>query len=715
MPPPQVMPRLLRFGLFEINLSARQLRKQGRNIKLQEQPFQVLALLVRRPGELVTRDELRRALWSADTFVEFDQALNTAVKKIRLALGDSADNPRFVETIPRKGYRFIAPLADVTAPIAPRVLPERRAKHAYWAAALLVPAAIAGAGAFLAFRNRTAQPEVRPVPLTTFRGFEANPAISPDGSQVAFTWNGTKQDNFDIYVVPISSGTPVRLTTDPADDVSPVWSPDGRTIAFLRRLTAERAQLVLMPAAGGPEHTLAETREQPWFSLRKPFSLAWSPDGRWIAASHREPSDPCEGIYMFSLTGEKRRLTAPPLGFHSDQMPAFSPDGRSLAFCRLPGGFVAEIYLLPLDANFRPLGEVRRLTNYKRWSAEPAWTHDSRQILYVFGDEASKAREIRIIDVAHPQTPARTIPLRDEVSEITLGRHLVYSRQTEDTNIWRAELPKSGEPPVSGELFISSTWIDQTPKYSPDGKQIAFASSRSGSREIWVSKADGSNAVRMTSFGGPMVGHPSWSHDGQRILFHARVEGTMDVFEIPAAGGTVKRLTTNNWEDHYPTYSRDGRSIIFSSRRSGEMQIWRMSIDGSNPVQITTCGAAHNAAESPDGKMLFFHTLRDPGEIWSVPVQGGQPVKVVGPTQRFPVGYAVTSDGIYYGAPPHDASQERFIRFYSFATGRSVPVVLAKHPFHSGMSLSPDSRYLLFDQYDEQGSDLMLVENFQLP
>ena len=714
MPPPQVLPRLLRFGLFEVDLSARQLRKQGRKIKLQEQPFQVLALLLLRPGQLVTREELRQAIWTADTFVEFDQALNTAVKKIRLALSDSAGNPRFVETIPRKGYRFIAPLAEITPPITTPAPSQRRYRRAYWAAALVALAGIIGAGAFSALRNRTAQQDIHPVPLTTFRGFEANPAISPDGRQVAFTWNGTKQDNFDIYVVPISSGTPVRLTTDPADDVSPVWSPDGRTIAFLRRLTAERAQVVLMAAAGGPEHTLAETREQPWFSPRKPSSLAWSPDGRWIAASHRESSDPCEGIYMFSVTGEKRRLTAPPLGFHSDQMPAFSPDGRSLAFCRLPGGFVAEIYLLSLDANFRPVGEGRRLTNYKKWSAEPAWTHDSRQILYVFGDEASKAREIRIIDVAHPQTLARTIPLRDEVSEITLGRHLVYSRQTEDTNIWRAELPKSEEPPVSGELFISSTWIDQTPKYSPDGKKIAFASSRSGSREIWVSKADGSNAVRMTSFGGPMVGHPSWSHNGQRILFHARLDGTMDVFEIPAAGGTVKRLTTNDWEDHYPTYSRDGRSIFFSSRRSGEMQIWRMSIDGSNPVQITTSGAAHNAAESPDGKMLFFHILRDPGEIWSVPVQGGQPAKVVGPTQRFPAGFTVTSAGIYYGAPPH-AGQERFIRFYSFATRRSTPVVLAKHPFHSGMSVSPDSRYLLFDQYDEQGSDLMLVENFQLP
>jgi hypothetical protein len=103
--------------------------------------------------------------------------------------------------------------------------------------------------------------------------------------------------------------------------------------------------------------------------------------------------------------------------------------------------------------------------------------------------------------------------------------------------------------------------------------------------------------------------------------------------------------------------------------------------------------------------------MRDPGEIWSVPVQGGQPVKMVGPTQRFPVGYTVTSAGIYYGAPPH-AGQERFIRFFSFATHRSTPVVLAKHPFHSGMSVSPDSRYILFDQYDEEGSDLMLVENF---
>src|SRR5207247_4242624 len=119
--------RVIRFGLFELDLQTSELRKQGRNIKLQDQPFQVLVLLLRHSGEVVTREELRNALWSADTFIEFDQGLNTAIKKIRLALGDAADNPRFIETIPRKGYRFIALLdGDVHLAIPTVTKPQRR-------------------------------------------------------------------------------------------------------------------------------------------------------------------------------------------------------------------------------------------------------------------------------------------------------------------------------------------------------------------------------------------------------------------------------------------------------------------------------------------------------------------------------------------------------------------------------------------------------------
>jgi Tol biopolymer transport system component len=253
--------------------------------------------------------------------------------------------------------------------------------------------------------------------------------------------------------------------------------------------------------------------------------------------------------------------------------------------------------------------------------------------------------------------------------------------------------------------------VDQTPNYSPDGSKIAFASSRSGSREIWVAKADGSEPVQLTFFGGPLVGHPSWSPDAQWIAFHARPQATTDVFIVPAAGGPMQRLTNNEWEDHYPVYSRDGRSIFFSSRRSGEMQIWKMSASGTDPVQITMTGGAHMPVESPDGRTVFYHRYQDPGSISGIPVSGGTPREMARPTQRFPVGYAVTPDGIYYGAPPHDG-ERRFIRFLSFRTGKDNPVVLAQHPFHTGISVSPDFRYILFDQYDESGSDLMLVDRF---
>jgi hypothetical protein len=137
-----------------------------------------------------------------------------------------------------------------------------------------------------------------------------------------------------------------------------------------------------------------------------------------------------------------------------------------------------------------------------------------------------------------------------------------------------------------------------------------------------------------------------------------------------------------------------------------------MTSDARDAVQITTSGAAHNPSESPDGKTVFYHLMQDPGEIWKIPVEGGRAVKIAGPTQHFPVGYTVTSKGVYYGAPPH-AGEERFVRFFSFSTGQDSPVAIAKRPFHSGVSVSPDSRYILFDQYDESGSDLMLVENFR--
>jgi DNA-binding winged helix-turn-helix (wHTH) protein len=454
--------RIIRFGTFQADLDSGELFRDGLKVRLPDQQFRFLATLLERPGEIVSRDEMRRRLWPDDTNVDFDRSLNTAACKLRDALGDGANHSCYIETIPKKGYRFIALLdgqaQEGRVDTIPITVPSRERNLRNWIAAGVTLATACAIAPFVKL-NRPEPAFWDAVPLTAFRGIEANPAVSPDGNLVAFTWNGEKEDNFDIYVMPIQSGSALRLTTDPAEDVSPAWSPDGRTIAFLRRLGDDRGALLLVSAGGGPEHEIREIRD---LRLREPpgrfVSLAWSPDGRWIAASYRESEGSGEGLHLISTTGESRQLTAPRNSF-GDHMPAFSPDCRALAFCRLEGYSASEIFILPLRPNFEPAREARRLTAHKEWSASPVWTSDARTVLYEFRNE------IRTVDVADPQAPPRRIPLSD-VSQISLSRHLVYSRLMEDTNIWRAKIPVAGDPPGQPELFITSTREEADTRYS---------------------------------------------------------------------------------------------------------------------------------------------------------------------------------------------------------------------------------------------------------
>jgi Tol biopolymer transport system component len=394
-----------------------------------------------------------------------------------------------------------------------------------------------GVAAYVFSSHREKESVFHSVPLTSFRGHEMNPALSPDGQSVAFTWNGEKQDNFDIHVMRLGSNALVRLTSDAADDVSPAWSPDGSSIAFIRRRGGERGELLLISANGGPEHKIREIVNRRLNDDSSTLiSLSWSPDGHWIAASDRREQDSSERIYLFSPTGESRPLIST-AGVRGDQMPAFSPDGNALAFSRLQGWSTSEIYEVPLNRSLEA-GAPRRLTETGRWYVHPVWLSTGR-ILYLAARQPGAPHELRI---AGPRlAAANVLRLDTDATEFAVGNgRLVYTHLKKDTNIWRAGIPASGEAPSSPAIFIASTWRDEKPRFSPDGRKIAFTSSRSGSDEIWVANADGSSPVRITSFGGPVVGYASWSPDGQWLVFHARPEGQGDLFVIPAAGGPLK-------------------------------------------------------------------------------------------------------------------------------------------------------------------------------
>jgi DNA-binding winged helix-turn-helix (wHTH) protein len=191
--------RLIKFGSFEVDLPAGELRKAGKRLKLTGQPFQILSILLEHAGEVVTREELQNRLWP-DTFVDVDHNLNTAVNKIREVLGDSAESPRFVETLPRRGYRFIAPMEDSG----------------------VFGTAVRHGGARLV--------EPHPDRLTFDDGLQFGATWSPDSRFIAYS--SDRGGKFDIWVQQVSGGDPVQITKGPGDKWQPDWSPDGKYIAY---------------------------------------------------------------------------------------------------------------------------------------------------------------------------------------------------------------------------------------------------------------------------------------------------------------------------------------------------------------------------------------------------------------------------------------------------------------------------------------------------
>ena len=706
-------PKSVRFGLFEADFALGELRKHGRRVKLQEQPFQVLALLIQRAGQVVTREELQKALWPADTFVEFEQGINTAIKKIRQALGDSAENPRFIETLPRKGYRFIAPIlkVDIAAPSTTSP-PVDSASHLgpRWILAVIALSAIASvAGWFIGNRNTSSVSPLTPVPLTSYPGRQMQASFSPDGSEVAFVWNGEKEDNFDVFVKLIGSDALLRITSDPAPDFSPAWSPDGGSIAYLRQISAMRQGVFLTPAIGGPERKLTEV-DCCQFPM-EPDNLAWSPDGKWLAIVDRiSPGERRSILLLSPEDGERRRLTSPSASWEGDRNPAFSPDGRELLFVRRNAS-TSDLFLLPLSPDGHPNREPIQLTfGNNRWISDAAWTTNTSTIVFSAMGPANAWWLWRLHLPVGDGAPERLASFGDDSFEPVIARRaarLAYTRLSNRTNIWRAELPSQIAKAASPVRLLASSRADFNAQYSPDGKRIAFHSTRSGWSEIWLSNSDGSNAHQLTFLQAPQTGSPRWAPDNNHIVFDSNISGRFALYTISVDGGKPRRLTTSSADDAVASWSRDGKSIYFASNRSGDWQVWKMPAEGGDAVPITRHGG-RAAFESPDGSFVYYSKARGQTSLWRVPVGGGEERQVLESVSW--LSFAVVSDGIYF--VPAKISGPNFIRFFNFRTGAITLIAPIAGVPDIGLSMSSDRRYILYAQTDRT-SELRLVENFR--
>ncbi|MDQ3545896.1 MAG: serine/threonine-protein kinase, partial [Verrucomicrobiota bacterium] len=449
------------------------------------------------------------------------------------------------------------------------------------------------------------------IPFTTFSGAADQPAFSPDGNQIAFTWDGGNGENLDLYVKLIGAGTSLRLTTNPAEDISPAWSPDGRYLAFLRRSAGENG-IFIVPALGGAERKLGQTEpnlsSQAWPQCR----LSWSPDGKFLAVADRASPQERYGIFLVSVEdGEKQRLTSPP-DSSDDIYPAFSPDGQTVAFIRSSRLNSEDLYLISMQG-----GKLQRLTTDDRRVHSFTWTADNREI--VFSSNRGGGFSLWRVAVSGG-TPERVAVAGQNAYSPAIsrqGNHLAYNVSFLDSNIWRLDRASAADRQNSPTKLISSTRQDHSPQFSPDGKKIVFASDRSGSDEIWVCESDGSHPAQLTFFDGPTSGTPRWSPDGQQIVFDARPAGNADIYVMSAEGGKPRPLTLEPSHDVTPSWSRDGRWVYFCSNRSGARQIWKVPAGGGPAVQVTRQGG-FEAFESPDGELLYYTKGRGPGGIWQM-------------------------------------------------------------------------------------------------
>jgi Tol biopolymer transport system component len=548
----------------------------------------------------------------------------------------------------------------------------------------------------------------RIAPLAAYAGTELQPAISHDGKQVAFVWGGEKDDNFDIYVKLLDVGTPVRLTTNPAQDLAPQWSPDDRFIAF-ERVSEQGIAIYIVPALGGSERRVAD--------LHMPFKVwkaeetqnlagsgpVWSADGRELIVSDQEsPVADTTSLYAIPLDGSsRRRLTRPSVPMR-DFNGVVSHDGKHIAFLRESSNSAGDLFVSAGDGS-----NPRQITFDYRRIRGIAWAPNDRSL--VFASNRGGADGLWQVSV-HGGAPIELAAKGDEISFPSLsvdGFALAYTATKVNSNIWRLPLlaSKNLSRPVP-KLLIASEGRNDSPRYSPDGRKIAFVSDRSGAWEIWICDSEGNNLRQITSFGGPMVGTPHWSSDSSSIVFDTRPNGRSLIYAVTLDDGNPTVVIDDGFEDKKPNWSRNGRSIYYTSNRNGGFQLWRSGLHGERPIQLTQI-ECNDSFESADGKWIYFQN--DGYGIYRLPIQGGKAELISTLKDVDPSRYLDVSDHVYF---LDRESTSRRIREFDPSTDTVTTIGTIDGQVVYGtpsLSVSPDRSFILFAQQDKSSSEIMML------
>jgi Tol biopolymer transport system component/DNA-binding winged helix-turn-helix (wHTH) protein len=682
-------PRLsYEFGPFRLDTASRTLLHDGSRVPFSSRAFDALHTLIENRGQVVDRSVLMRQVWP-DTVVE-ENSLAQCIVSIRKTLGND-----YVATVPGRGYSFTAPVRLCAAsPIGRDRVPFR----SILAFGLVAPAAVA----IWWLWPRAAAPQARLVPLTGSPR-ETRPSFSPDGQRIVYEWIAPGQRRASLYIKLIGAGDPMPLTPG-RYGASPAWSPDGRQIAYV----GDPPGIYLVPAMGGAERKLTGAANlDPGGG-----SISWFPDGKRLAIKDIDPATGYPSVFEISVdSGERRQLTRGVSGA-GDFGPAVSPDGRTLGFVRVLALGAQVVYLMPLGG-----GEPRQLTGFEERSTSFAWTADSREIVYSASPDGMNSLWRVSVSGGTPQRISVGGYYAMGPRMAPAGDRLAFTQRKTTSNLWRVPLDGSG----SAVEIAKTTRQQSNPQFSPDGRKLAFCSTRSGWNEEWISDPDGSNLRQVTSMvdRSGTAGTPKWSPDGTEIAFAGGPAGTADIYVANIHKGAAQPLVSHSAEDILPSYSRDGRWVYFASNRTGAFEIWKAARSGGEAVQVTHDGGME-AIEDPGGRYVYYLNPRKLG-IWRLPTAGNaEPQVVATPAgvraerwRSYSRRWTVAATGAVYFCE-WDASTPspwRLVRLNP-DTGEAALVVRLPRGV-SSLTVAPDGRVCVYARGETETESILLIENFR--
>jgi DNA-binding winged helix-turn-helix (wHTH) protein/Tol biopolymer transport system component len=553
--------RIVRFSTFEVDLQTGELRQRGQKIRLQEQPFQVLVALLERPGEVVTRDELRSKLWPADTFVDFDHSLNAAIKRLRDALGESAERPIFIETLARRGYRFIAPVDGSSVPIVAARVRGKTLFSQHWIAATLL-FLIVLILVWVAWRLPSRQIQVveRKLTANSSENTVSSAAVSRDGKYLAYT------DSTGVYLRLIRTGEthPVPLPPNFSADLDD-WFPDGSHLLVTRG-----------------EGTGANTSPQ---------------NARQTGGTRK--------LSMWSISvfgGSPRQLTDDGAGG------SVSPDGSHVAFQR--NDFGREEWVMRSDGT----DQVKVAVDQSSWVGQPRWSPDGNRIAYIRMAHTYNVLEssIEVNDWRNPRAQTLLSDNRLGPSVYWLPNGLLIYTLGDPENVQGASL-WAALPQQSGKILASSKritrgigWINQVTG-SADGKLLTFTRENTvSSVYIGALTRDGTHLVgnrRLTVDENQNLPF-AWTPDSKAVLFSSNRNGTSELFKQVTDQPLAESMMTSAEELLQPRVTPDGSEILYiSTPKSADLKtpssILAIPIAGGTPRRVLQDVGIWNVQCSP--------------------------------------------------------------------------------------------------------------------